>query len=169
MKAMTTNLVVAALAACATLGMTTLSLTPADEGQETEKTQKAMDLGAFSVSLTVKDLEASRAFYEKLDFRKIGGEAEQNWLILQNGTTTIGLFQGMFESNMMTFNPGWTYAKETPENFEDVRVIQARLKDRGLELTTEADESTSGPASFTLADPDGNLILFDQHVPSPGD
>ena len=174
MKAMTTNLVVAALAACVTLGMTTLSLTPAsltpaDEGQETEKTHAAMDLGAFSVSLTVKDLAASRAFYEQLDFRKIGGEAEQNWLILQNGTTTIGLFQGMFESNMMTFNPGWTYAKETPENFEDVRVIQARLKDRGLELTTEADESTSGPASFTLLDPDGNSILFDQHVPSPGD
>ncbi len=125
-----------------------------------------MQLGAFSVSLAVKDIKASKAFYEKLDFKEVG-KLEQNWLILQNGTTTIGLFQGMFEKNIMTFNPGWTTDQETLEEFQDVRELQSTLKERGLKLSTEADESSKGPASFVLVDPDGNSILVDQHVPSP--
>lgn len=129
--------------------------------------KKPMQLGVFSVSLAVKDIEASKAFYEKLDFKEVAGNLEQNWLILQNGTTTIGLFQGMFERNIMTFNPGWTTDKETLEDFQDVRELQSMLKQRGLTLITEADESSEGPASLTLIDPDGNPILFDQHVPSP--
>ena len=136
--------------------------------QPSEPRQKeAMQLGVFSVSLTVKDIKASKAFYEKLDFKEVAGKLEQNWLILQNGTTTIGLFKGMFEKNIMTFNPGWTTDQETLEEFQDVRELQRTLKERGLELSTEADESGKGPASFVLVDPDGNPILFDQHVPSP--
>jgi lactoylglutathione lyase len=123
-----------------------------------------MKLGAFSVSLAVKDIAASRAFYEKLDFKQIAGDQTQNWLILRNGETTIGLFQGMFPANLLTFNPGWSPQCETLKEFEDVREIQRRLKASGLALTTEADPSTKGPASLTLADPDGNVILFDQHV-----
>ena len=129
--------------------------------------KEAMQLGVFSISLAVKDIKASKAFYEKLDFKEVGGKLEQNWLILQNGTTTIGLFQGMFEKNIMTFNPGWTTDQETLEDFQDVRELQSTLKQRGLKLIAEADESSKGPASFTLVDPDGNPILFDQHVPSP--
>ncbi len=131
------------------------------------KQKESMQLGNFSVSLAVKDIKASKAFYEKLDFKEVAGQLEQNWLILQNGTTTIGLFQGMFEKNIMTFNPGWTTDKETLDEFQDVRELQSMLKERGLKLSTEADESSKGPASFTLVDPDGNPILFDQHVPSP--
>ena len=123
-----------------------------------------MDLGAFSISLAVKDLTKSRAFYEKLGFEKVMGEAEQNWLILQNGASTIGLFQGMFEKNIMTFNPGWANDGDHPEQFTDVREIQRLLKARGLELNSEADESTTGPASLVVVDPDGNPILIDQHV-----
>lgn len=123
-----------------------------------------MDLGNFSVSLAVKDLATSRAFYEKLGFEQIGGKAEQNWLILRNGPARIGLFQGMFENNIMTFNPGWNTDGEPLEEFTDVREIQRRLKEQGIELVTEADESTSGPASLVLVDPDGNMILMDQHV-----
>jgi lactoylglutathione lyase len=123
-----------------------------------------MNLGNFSVSLAVKDLAASKAFYEKLGFQAIGGEATQNWLILQNGACTIGLFQGMFERNLLTFNPGWNSKAETLAEFTDVREIQRRLKKNGLQLTAEADESTSGPANLTLIDPDGNPILIDQHV-----
>ena len=126
-----------------------------------------MRLGNFSVSLAVKDLASSRAFYEKLGFRQVGGEAAQNWLILQNGTTTIGLFQGMFDKNLLTFNPGWDHQCNTLTEFEDVREIQRRLKKQGVVLTTEADETSSGPASITLVDPDGNPILFDQHVAAP--
>ena len=126
-----------------------------------------MDLGAFSTSLAVKDLAASRAFYEKLGFAALGGDVSQNWLILQNGTTTIGLFQGMFEKNILTFNPGWTSKAEALETFQDVREIQRELESKGLELQTRADESTTGPASLTLLDPDGNPILIDQHVPCP--
>lgn len=122
-----------------------------------------MTLGAFSVSLAVKDLSRSRAFYEKLGFAEIGGEAEQGWLILRNGESTIGLFQGMFERNILTFNPGWSGTGEHPESFTDVRELQRQLKERGLELTKEADESTAGPESLTLLDPDGNPILLDQH------
>ena len=126
-----------------------------------------MELGNFSVSLAVKDIKASKAFYEKLDFKEVGGKLEQNWIILQNGTTTIGLFQGMFEKNIMTFNPGWTKDKETLEDFQDVRELQSVLKERGIEMTLEADPATEGPASFVIADPDGNTILVDQHVPKP--
>ncbi|NOS99780.1 MAG: VOC family protein [Phycisphaerales bacterium] len=126
-----------------------------------------MRLGNFSVSLTVKDIAASRAFYEKLGFRKCGGDEAKNWLVLQNETATIGLFQGMFDKNSLTFNPGWDRTKTTLPDFDDVREIQRRLKAHGLPLATEADESTSGPASLTLFDPDGNPILIDQHVPSP--
>lgn len=126
-----------------------------------------MQLGAFSVSLAVKDLAASQAFYEKLDFRVVGGDANQNWLILRNGTTTIGLFHGMFEQNILTFNPGWNADAEALDDFEDVRAIQAKLEERGLELTSKADSSSDGPASFVLVDPDGNPILVDQHVPKP--
>ena len=127
-----------------------------------------MKLGAFSISLAVKNLETSRAFYEKLGFATIMGEASQNWLILQNETSTIGLFQGMFERNMLTFNPGWTSKAKPLEEFDDVREIQRVLKSGGLELTSEADESATGPASLMLLDPDGNPILIDQHVPRPG-
>ncbi len=128
-----------------------------------------MQLGVFSVSLAVKDIKASKAFYEKLDFHEVGGNLEQNWVVLQNGTTTIGLFQGMFENNILTFNPGWNKDKETLKEFQDVRELQSKLKERGLKPVTEADVSSKGPASFVLADPDGNMILFDQHVPKPED
>jgi lactoylglutathione lyase len=122
-----------------------------------------MELGAFSVSLSVKDLSASRAFYEKLGFTQLGGNPEQNWLILKNGSTVIGLFQGMFEGNLLTFNPGWDQNADNLPDFTDVRQIQQRLKSQGIELSREADESTTGPEYITLADPDGNRILIDQH------
>ena len=123
-----------------------------------------MRLGHFSISLAVKDLAASRAFYEKLGFERVFGEPEQNWLILQNGDSTLGLFQGMFEDNILTFNPGWDARAQELEDYDDVREIQKTLKERGLELASEVDESTSGPASLTLIDPDGNPVLIDQHV-----
>ena len=122
-----------------------------------------MELGAFSVSLAVKDLAVSRAFYEKLGFEAGGGDPAHNWLILKNGDTVIGLFQGMFEKNLLTFNPGWSQSAENLEEFTDVREIQRRLKTAGLKLKSEADESTTGPASFVLIDPDGNPVLVDQH------
>lgn len=123
-----------------------------------------MQLGAFSISLAVKDIAASQAFYEKLGFSVFGGDASQNWLILKNGDHVIGLFQGMFERNMLTFNPGWDSNANRLESFTDVRAIQRQLKDQGVLLLTEADESTTGPASFIVIDPDGNPILVDQHV-----
>jgi len=126
-----------------------------------------MQLGNFSVSLAVKDIKASKAFYEKLGFEEVSGNLKQNWIVLKNGTTKIGLFQGMFEKNMLTFNPGWTPERETLQDFQDVRELQHILIERGLELKSEADESTDGPAYFSLEDPDGNPILFDQHVPRP--
>jgi catechol 2,3-dioxygenase-like lactoylglutathione lyase family enzyme len=129
--------------------------------------ERQMKLGAFSISLAVKDIAASRAFYEKLGFEQVAGNPAQKWLILRNGETTIGLFQGMFERNMLTFNPGWTGQAETLTEFADVREIQQSLKASGLALTTEADESATGPASVTMIDPDGNPILIDQHVDSP--
>ena len=123
-----------------------------------------MQLGNFSVSLAVKDIERSRAFYEKLGFSVWGGAQEQNWLILKNGSAVIGLFQGMFEHNLLTFNPGWdSDAKQLPE-FTDVRDLQRSLKAQGIQLVSEADEASSGPASFMVEDPDGNQILVDQHV-----
>lgn len=127
-----------------------------------------MSIGAFSVSLAVNDLDVSRVFYEKLGFEQAGGDAEQNWLILRNGTTTIGLFQGMFEDNIMTFNPGWGPQAQPVESFEDVRAIQSRLVEQGIELAVSADAEGTGPAHIVLQDPDGNQIMFDQHVPAPG-
>lgn len=123
-----------------------------------------MQLGNFSVSLAVKDIAASKAFYEKLGFTVFGGQQEQHWLIMKNGTTVIGLFQGMFERNMLTFNPGWDGDCNTLPAFTDVRELQKRLKAQGVELATEADESGTGPGSFMVVDPDGNPILVDQHV-----
>ena len=123
-----------------------------------------MELGAFSVSLSVKDLAASREFYEKLGFQPVGGDPDQNWQILRNGNVTIGLFHGMFEGNILTFNPGWDSQARPVDDFTDVRELQRRLKVQGLEMTAEADESGSGPASFVVVDPDGNAILVDQHL-----
>ena len=123
-----------------------------------------MQLGAFSVSLAVKDLQASKAFYENLGFKEFAGDASQNWLILRNGDHVIGLFQGMFEQNILTFNPGWDQNASQLEQFTDIRDLQRELKAKGVQLVQEADESTSGPASFTVLDPDGNPILVDQHV-----
>ena len=122
-----------------------------------------MDLGAFSISLAVKDLAASRDFYETLGFESVGGDPQQNWLILRNGDHVIGLFQGMFEGNILTFNPGWDQAGSELDSFTDVRQLQNKLKERGIALISKADEATTGPASFTLSDPDGNHILIDQH------
>ena len=123
-----------------------------------------MQLGNFSVSLAVKDIAASRAFYEKLGFVVRGGNQEQNWLVLRNGNTVIGLFQGMFERNMLTFNPGWDIDTNTLENFTDVRELQRALKAAGVAMDPEVDEAGSGPGYFMMTDPDGNPILVDQHV-----
>jgi lactoylglutathione lyase len=123
-----------------------------------------MQLGNFSVSLAVKDIALSRAFYEKLGFTVWGGDQKQNWLILKNDSTVIGLFQGMFDHNILTFNPGWDSDARQLAEFTDVRDLQRHLKAQGIELLSEADESTSGPASFMVEDPDGNQILVDQHV-----
>jgi lactoylglutathione lyase len=123
-----------------------------------------MELGNFSISLAVKDIKASKAFYETLGFESFMGDISQNWLILKNGPNVIGLFQGMFEKNTMTFNPGWDNNAQKLSSFTDVRELQKRLKAQGVPLMLEADESTTGPASFMVTDPDGNPILVDQHV-----
>lgn len=123
-----------------------------------------MDLGTFSISLAVKDLEASRIFYENFGFRPFAGDASQKWLILKNGDHVIGLFQGMFEKNILTFNPGWDSNAQKLATFTDVRELQRQLKAQGVRLQQQADESTTGPASFVAVDPDGNPILVDQHV-----
>jgi catechol 2,3-dioxygenase-like lactoylglutathione lyase family enzyme len=123
-----------------------------------------MELGAFSISLAVKDLAASRAFYEKFGFKAFAGDASQGWLILKNGDHVIGLFQGMFEKNMLTFNPGWDSNARPLERFTDVRELQRQLKSQGVALSPEADETTNGPAYFVAIDPDGNPVLVDQHV-----
>ena len=123
-----------------------------------------MKLGNFSVSLAVKDIEASRQFYEKLGFSVFGGNQSQNWLIMKNGDHVIGLFQGMFDKNILTFNPGWDNNAKPLAEFTDVRELQRQLKERGVAMISEADEKTTGPASFMIADPDGNTILVDQHV-----
>jgi predicted enzyme related to lactoylglutathione lyase len=129
------------------------------------KTQEEMmELGNFSVSLAVKDIEGSKVFYEKLGFTVFGGNQSQNWLIMKNGNHVIGLFQDMFDKNILTFNPGWNSDAQPLGKFIDVRALQRQLKDRGVNMITEADESTTGPASFMIADPDGNTILVDQHV-----
>jgi catechol 2,3-dioxygenase-like lactoylglutathione lyase family enzyme len=123
-----------------------------------------MHLGAFSISLAVKDIQVSRDFYEKLGFSVYAGQLEKNYLIMKNGNALVGLFQGMFEKNILTFNPGWDENASPLDAFDDVRVIQKDLKSKGVTLTTEADETTSGPASFMVMDPDGNPVLIDQHV-----
>lgn len=130
----------------------------------TKTKELTMQLGAFSISLAVKNIEASRSFYEKFGFKVIGGDASQNWLILKNSDHTIGLFQGMFEKNTLTFNPGWDKNAAEIDAYTDIRDLQHQLKAQGVELMTEADEATSGPASFVAVDPDGNPILVDQHV-----
>jgi lactoylglutathione lyase len=126
--------------------------------------EEHMELGAFSVSLSVKNLEASKSFYEKLGFQVFAGEASQNWLVMKNGDHIIGLFQGMFEKNILTFNPGWDQNANTLESFTDVRDLQKKLKAQGMKFESEADESSTGPASFVVVDPDGNPIMIDQHI-----
>lgn len=123
-----------------------------------------MKLGAFSISLAVKDIKVSKAFYETLGFAVFAGDLEKNYLIMKNESTLIGLFQGMFENNILTFNPGWDQDAKTVKNYDDVRKIQKHLKSKDLKLEHEADETTSGPASFVVLDPDGNAILVDQHI-----
>jgi lactoylglutathione lyase len=123
-----------------------------------------MELGAFSVSLNVKDLEVSKTFYEKLGYQVFAGDSTQNWLIMKNGDHIIGLFQGMFKKNMLTFNPGWDQNANKLDSFTDVRDLQRELKAQGIKFENEADESTTGPASFLIIDPDGNPVLIDQHV-----
>lgn len=123
-----------------------------------------MQLGAFSISLAVKDIAASRSFYEKFGFKSFGGDPAHNWLILKNGDHIIGLFQGMFDKNILTFNPGWDQNAQKLPAFTDVRELQRQLKAAGVTFATEADESTTGPASFVAVDPDGNPVLVDQHV-----
>lgn len=123
-----------------------------------------MQLGAFSISLAVKDIAASRSFYEKFGFQSFGGDPAHNWLILKNGDHVIGLFQGMFDKNILTFNPGWDQNAQKLPSFTDVRALQRQLRAAGMTFATEADESTTGPASFVAVDPDGNPVLVDQHV-----
>lgn len=123
-----------------------------------------MELGNFSVSLAVKDIEASKQFYEKLGFTVFCGDQSQNWLMMKNGELNIGLFQGMFDKNVLTFNPGWNHAAQAVTDFTDIRELQRQLKNRGITMITEADESSTGPAAFMIVDPDGNPILVDQHV-----
>ena len=151
------------------IGVSTISV----QSQSTSKPDpantkgKQMQLGNFSISLAVKDIAKSRAFYEKLGFKVCGGDQKKNWLILQNETANIGLFQGMFDKNMLTFNPGWDRNKATLKSFDDIRDIQKSLKEQGIELKMAADESSTGPASLMLSDPDGNPILIDQFVDRP--
>ena len=145
------------------IALAAVAVVPLSSAQE----GKTMDLGNFSVSLAVKDIKVSLAFYEKLGFKPVGGKLEQNWIVLQNGGTKIGLFQGMFPKNLMTFNPGWSQEGKPLERFQDVRELQRALKASGLTMAVEADEKTQGPAHFVLTDPDGNQLLFDQHVQSP--
>ena len=147
-------LVLALMAAAAAIGATVAS----------NASNAAVKLGAFSVSLAVKDIAASRAFYEKLGFTRVMGDQGRRWLIMRNGETTIGLFQGAFPRNTLTFNPGWTSQNQPLPEFQDVREIQRQLKAQGVKFDTEADEKTKGPASLMLTDPDGNPILVDQHV-----
>lgn len=159
MRRTTLTLLVGALAG-ASLAMAARQDAPADGGPHT------MRLGNFSVSLAVKDLAASRAFYEKLGFSLVGGD-EKGYVILQNETSTIGLFQGMFDRNILTFNPGWDRNTNTLADFDDVRELQERVRAQGIEPVVSADPDSTGPASFVIVDPDGNPILIDQHVAKP--
>jgi predicted enzyme related to lactoylglutathione lyase len=131
---------------------------------ESSQEEPTMELGAFSISLAVSDIGASKAFYEKLGFQVFAGDISESWLILKNGDHVIGLFQGMFEKNMLTFNPGWDTNAHTLDAFTDIRDLQRHLKEQGVAFLSEADERTTGPASFLIVDPDGNPILVDQHV-----
>lgn len=149
----------ALLGAAAVAALSTAPRTPADGSKP--------ELGAFSVSLAVKDIAKSRAFYESLGFAAVLGEKEQHWLILRSGTTTIGLFQGLFDKNILTFNPGWDHEAKPLERFTDVRELQAQFEKAGLKPDPRADPASDGVASFMLIDPDGNPVLFDQHVPKP--
>jgi catechol 2,3-dioxygenase-like lactoylglutathione lyase family enzyme len=155
------------LTAAALSGLAVATLMTALQGDKPGKQEEPVHLGNFSVSLAVKDVKASKAFYEKLGFKQVSGKLEQKWVVMQNGTTNIGLFQGMLEKNSLTFNPGWDHERKTPKDFQDVRELQRILKERGLKLEIEADESSEGTAYFTLNDPDGNPILVDQHVERP--
>ncbi len=149
----------------ASLAAATLMTMLPDEKQNQK--DEPVQLGTFCLSLSVKDIKASKAFYEKLDFEVVNGNIEQKWLVLQNGTTKVALMQGLIERNTLTFNPGVTPMRETLEDFQDVRELQGTLKARGIEFRTEADETTTGPAYFEIVDPDGNPILVDQGVPKP--
>lgn len=144
------------------LGILTMSFVY-HEGKEKSNTEKPLILGAFSMSLNVKDLQKSKAFYEALGFSKMGGDEKNNYLILKNGTTIIGIFSGFFEGNMLTFNPGWDENAKNMKKWDDVRVIQKHLKSKGINIMTETDSTTAGPAFFMVQDPDGNMLLFDQH------
>ncbi len=155
------------LSSVALAGLAAVILMVNDPRDEKAKNADPVQLGNFSVSLTVKDIKASKAFYEKLGFREVSGDIEKNWIVLQNETTKIGLFQGMFDRNMLTFNPGWNSKKETLKEFQDVREIQRVLEERGIAFQAKADAKTDGPAYFQILDPDGNPILVDQHVPKP--
>jgi catechol-2,3-dioxygenase len=147
-----------------TLPVTLKNEYPTLSNTQPNSTMENIKLGAFSVSLSVKDLNVSKAFYENLGFSVFAGSMESNYLIMKNEDTLIGLFQGMFEGNILTFNPGWDQNANSVEGFDDVRSLQQHLKLKGIKLETEADEQTSGPASLMLRDPDGNLILLDQHI-----
>jgi catechol 2,3-dioxygenase-like lactoylglutathione lyase family enzyme len=171
MSRMFAGILVCFLGGCSTQPTNTHAAPPTAPSAKAKNDQRtgdgSMRLGNFSVSLAVKDIAVSRTFYEKLGLKVIGGNQTENWLILQNETSTIGLFQGMFDKNLLTFNPGWDRNCTNLQEFDDVRDIQRTLKRKGLTLATAADESTQGPASLMLVDPDGNPILIDQHVPSP--
>jgi catechol 2,3-dioxygenase-like lactoylglutathione lyase family enzyme len=158
MKQLTLLIALFALAACETTGVHN-SLQATETNMESN-----MEMGAFSISLAVKDLKTSHEFYQKLGFTDFSGDPSTGWVILRNGNSTIGLFQGMFEGNIMTFNPGWSQDAEALGEFTDIRQLQQQLKAAGVRLNVEADESSSGPASIMLQDPDGNMILIDQHV-----
>ena len=159
-----TALITLAIAATFCLGFS-LRIINLKQGFDNSKQQKenSMKLGAFSISLNVKDIKASKEFYENLGFSVFAGSMEKKYLIMKNENSLIGLFQGMFQKNILTFNPGWDENAKNIEHFDDVREIQRQLKSKGIKLATEADEKTSGPASITTTDPDGNVILVDQH------
>lgn len=144
------------------MGLLTMSFIDSPK-QEKSKEEKPIKLGVFSLSLSVKDLTKSKEFYESLGFSKMGGDKASNYLIMKNENTIIGIFQGMFEGNMITFNPGWDVNAKNVKKFDDIRFIQKHLKSKNITLTMEADEKTTGPASVMLTDPDGNVILLDQH------
>lgn len=159
-----TTLLTLSLIASFVLGLYTNPITAKQRtSNATQQKMENMKLGAFSMSLNVKDIKASKQFYENLGFIVFGGALEKNYLIMKNGNSLIGLFHGMFQGNILTFNPGWDENAKNIEKFDDVREIQRQLKNKGFKIINEADEKTSGPASFMVTDPDGNVVLIDQH------